>query len=53
MLRELWSNLQTMFKPYTFEDYVKDANPQSIQELERIEKDFERLAKHFCFSPKY
>ncbi len=53
MIAELWENLKTMFNPYTFEDYVRDHNPQSVYELEQLEKDFDRLAQHFCFSPKY
>lgn len=53
MLRELWANLQAMFAPYSFEQYVKDNNPQTIHELEKLERDFTRLSAHFCFSPKY
>lgn len=40
MLAELWSNLQKFFSPYTFEDFVRDAQPTSIQELEALERQY-------------
>ena len=33
--------------PYTFEDYVKDANPQTAYELEQLERNWNRYKVQF------
>ena len=47
MLSELMNRVREMFKPYTFEDYVKDANPQSWSELKELERNWFRYSNDF------
>lgn len=47
MLSELMQRVQDVFKPYTFEDYVRDANPQNHQELEQLERNWTRYKNEF------
>ena len=47
MLSELMNRVQEMFRPYTFEDYVKDANPQNWSELKELERNWNRYKSDF------
>jgi hypothetical protein len=47
MLSELMQRVQDVFKPYTFEDYVRDANPQNSFELEQLERNWFRYKNEF------
>lgn len=38
MLSELMQRVQSMFKPYTLEDFMKDASPQDHKDVQRLEK---------------
>jgi hypothetical protein len=38
MLSEIWKNLQSILKPYSLEDFIKDHNPQTHQEVEYLER---------------
>lgn len=40
-------------KPYTFEDFVKDANPQSTQELELLERNWGKYKSGLEFGACY
>lgn len=47
MLSELMQRVQDMFRPYTFEDYVRDANPKTLHELEQLEQNWTRYKNEF------
>lgn len=47
MLSELMSRVREVFKPYTFEDFVKDSNPQTREELEHLENVWNRTGDDF------
>lgn len=47
MLSELMNRVRDMFRPYTFEDYVKDANPQNWSELKELERTWYRARDDF------
>lgn len=51
MLSDLMQRLKDVFKPYTFADYVNDANPQSWSELKELERNWNRYKDDF--SAKY
>lgn len=53
MLKELYARARDFFKPYTFEDYVKEQNPTSIHELENLEKQFNTLVNNYLIQPKF
>ena len=50
MLSELMQRLKDAFKPYTFEDYVADANPQTWSELKELERNWNRYKNDFTKS---
>jgi len=47
MLSELMSRIREVFEPYTFEDFVKDSNPQTREELEHLENVWNRTHNDF------
>lgn len=47
MLSELLSRVREVFQPYTFEDFIKDSNPQSMEELEHLENVWNRTSNDF------
>ena len=47
MLSELMQRVKDMLRPYTFEDYVRDANPQDRSELEQLERNWSRYKNEF------
>ncbi len=53
MIKEIFQNLKMFFKPYTFEDYVKEYNPQNIQDIEYLEKQFNKTVNSFLVSPRF
>ena len=38
MLNELWRNLQSWFKPYSLEDFIRDYDPKDHHDLEQAER---------------
>lgn len=38
MLSNLMNRVQEVFKPYTMDDFMNDANPQDHADLQRLEK---------------
>jgi hypothetical protein len=42
MLSDLLERLRDVFRPYTFEDYVNDSNPQTWSQLKEIERTWNR-----------
>ena len=42
-----------LLKPYTFQDYVRDANPQTPQELEHLERTWGRYKSGLEFGACY
>lgn len=53
--RELIERVRELLflKPYTFEDYIRDANPQSHEELERLERNWGRYKSGLEFGACY
>ena len=47
MLSDLMQRLRDVFKPYTFQDYVDDANPQTWSELKELERNWNRCKNDF------
>jgi hypothetical protein len=47
MLSELMNRVRNMFKPYTFEDYVREANPQTWSELKELERNWHKHTSDF------
>ena len=47
MLSELLARVREVFEPYTFEDFIKDSNPQSMEELEHLENVWNRTRDDF------
>lgn len=47
MLSELMKKLQDVFRPYTFEDFIKDQNPQTWSELKELERTWYRAKDDF------
>jgi hypothetical protein len=47
MLSELMRRVREMFRPYTFEDYIHDANPQTWSELKELERTWYRAKNDF------
>ena len=47
MLSELLSRVREVFQPYTFEDFIKDSNPQSGEELQHLENVWNRTSDDF------
>lgn len=43
MLSELWLNLQSMLRPYSLEDFIRDYDPKDVHEVERLEKIWHKL----------
>ena len=42
MLSKLMERLRDVFRPYTFEDFVQEQNPQTWSELKEIERTWYR-----------
>lgn len=47
MLSDLIERLKDALKPYTFEDYVMDSNPQTWSELKELEHNWNRYKNDF------
>jgi len=47
MLSDLIQRLKDALKPYTFEDYVIDSNPQTWSELKELERNWNRYKDDF------
>ena len=47
MLSELMKRVSNALKPYTFEDFVRDSNPQSWSELKELERTWNRAKDDF------
>ncbi len=42
MVSDLMQRVREFFKPYTLEDYIKDNEPRSIEEVEALERSWLR-----------
>jgi len=47
MLSDLLAQLQKALKPYSFEDFVRDNNPQNWSELKELERTWFRYKNEF------
>jgi hypothetical protein len=47
MLSDLIQRLRDVFKPYTFEDYVRDSDPQTWSQLKELEHNWNRAKNDF------
>ena len=52
-VRQLWQNLQHMFKPYSLEDYIRDCDPKDIMELEARMRNWDRYQRGIDFGNSY
>lgn len=48
MLSELMNKLRDVFRPYTFEDFIHDQNPQTWSELKELERTWHRAKNDFA-----
>lgn len=46
-LNEMWRNLRGLFSPYTLEDFIRDSEPQSIHEVEALEREYYKVHSNF------
>ncbi len=53
MLKEFFQNVAMFFKPYTFEDYIKEYNPQTVHDIEQLEKQFDKTVNSYLVSPRF
>ena len=53
MLSDLMQRVQEMFKPYTMEDFISDANPVDHKDLQRLEKVWESYQNRRLFNTCY
>jgi hypothetical protein len=47
MVKELWENLKKILAPYTFEDYIRDQDPKSLHDVEKLERRYNQLKADF------
>ena len=47
MLSDLLKKLQDVFRPYTFQDFIQDQNPQTWSELKELERTWYRAKDDF------
>ena len=47
MSSKLLERLKGALKPYTFEDYVKDSDPQTWSQLKELERSWNRAKNDF------
>lgn len=53
MLSNLMQRVRDAFKPYTFEDYVREANPQTWSQLKELERDWHHYQDTFAKTKPY
>jgi hypothetical protein len=51
MVKELWENLKKILAPYTFEDYIRESDPKTPQDVEVLEREY--LCAKQAFPAKY
>jgi len=47
MLSDLMKRIKDALKPYTFQDYINDLNPQTYSELKAAERNWNRYQNDF------
>ena len=47
MLSKLLERLRDVFRPYTFQDFIDDHNPQTWSELKELERTWNRAKNDF------
>jgi hypothetical protein len=53
MLSNLMQRVRDMFKPYTLEDFIHDAQPVDHKDLQRLEKVWQDYADRKLFNNCY
>jgi len=53
MLSELMQRVSDLFKPYTMDDFMNDANPQDYADVQRLEKVWQSYQNRKLFNTCY
>ena len=53
MLSNLMQRLQDMFKPYTLEDFISDADPKDYKDIQRLESVWNTYQERKLFNNCY
>ena len=53
MLSDLMQRVREMFKPYTIEDFMNDANPQDHKDIQRLESIWQAYQNRRTFNTCY
>jgi hypothetical protein len=53
MLSNLMQRVRDMFKPYTLEDFIQDADPKDHKDLQRLEKVWQDYHDRKLFNSCY
>ena len=53
MLSNLMQRLQDMFKPYTLEDFIIDADPKDYKDIQRLEAVWNNYQERKLFNNCY
>jgi hypothetical protein len=53
MLSDLMQRVRDMFKPYTLEDFMEDAQPVDYKDVQRLEKIWEDYQTKRLFNSGY
>ncbi len=53
MLSELMSRVQELFQPYTLEQFIIDSDPKTPQDVEYLERVWDKYTKNSQFTATY
>ena len=53
MLSNLMQRVRDMFKPYTLEDFIEDADPKDHKDIQRLEKVWQDYRSRKLFNNCY
>ena len=53
MLSELMQRVQDLFKPYTMDQFMNDANPQDYADVQRLERIWQAYQDRKLFNTCY
>jgi hypothetical protein len=53
MLSNLMQRVQDMFKPYTLEDFMQDADPKDYKDIQRLEAVWQNYRERKLFNNCY
>ena len=53
MLSDLMQRVKDMFKPYTLEDFISDADPKDYKDIQRLEAVWQNYRERKLFNNCY